>query len=51
MTSLANNTPYENPYPNTFLDVKFFTCKPIFKMFATHFKTKVMLNYDKIIFV
>ena len=28
-----------------------FICKPIFKMFAAHFRTKGMLTHDKIIFV
>ena len=28
-----------------------FICKPIFKIFAAHFRTKGMLNHDKIIFV
>ena len=28
-----------------------FICKPIFKLFATHFRTKAMLNHDQVIFV
>ena len=28
-----------------------FICKPIFKIFVAHFRTKGMLNHDKIIFV
>ena len=28
-----------------------FICKPIFKIFAAHFRIKGMLNHDKIIFV
>ena len=43
--------PMQNPIQKTFLDVNFFICELIFKIFAAHFRTKGILNNDKIIFV
>ena len=43
--------PMQNPYSKTFLHSEFFICKPIFKIFAAHFRTLGMLNHDKIILV
>ena len=51
MTFLANNFCMQKSLFKTFLDVNFFICKPIFKIFAAHFRTKGMLNHGKIIFV
>ena len=51
MTSLAHNFSMQKPLFNNILGVKFLFVKPIFKLFAAHFRTKGMLNHNKIIFV
>ena len=51
MTSLANNFSMQISLFKHIIGCKIFICKPIFKIFAAYFRTKRMLNHDKIIFV
>ena len=51
MTSLANNFSMQKSLFKHIFGREIFICKPIFKIFAAHFRTKGMLNHDKIIFV
>ena len=51
MTSLANNFSMQKYLFKHIVDVNFFICELIFKLFAAHFRTKGMPNHDKIIFV
>ena len=37
----------QNHYQKVFLDIKMFNCQSIFKIFAAHFRTKLVLNIDK----
>ena len=41
----------QNPYSKTFLDIKFLFVNRFSNFFAAHFRTKGMLNHNKIIFV
>ena len=50
MTSLANNFSMQKSLFEDIFGCQMFICKPIFKIFAAHFRTKGMLNHDKIIF-
>ena len=50
MIFLLSPLPMKNPYSEAFWTLNFI-CKSIFKIFAAHFRTKGMLNEDKIIFV
>ena len=50
MTSLANNFSMEKSLFKYIFGLLIFICKPIFKIFAAHFRTKGMLNHDEIIF-
>ena len=51
VTSLANNfSMWKSLFKNIF-PCYTFICNPIFKIFAAHFRTKGMLNHDKITFV
>ena len=51
LTSLANNFSMQNSIFKNSFGRKIFICKPIFKIFAAHFRTKGVLNHDKIIIV
>ena len=51
MTSLANNFSMQKSIFQTFLDVKFLFVNRFSICFAAHFRTKGMLNHDKIIFL
>ena len=51
MTSLANNFSMQKSLFKHIFGREIFICIPIFKIFAAHFRTKGMLNRDKIIFV
>ena len=51
MTSLANNFSMQKSLFKHIFGRYVFIRKPIFKFFAAHFRTKGMLNHDKIIFV
>ena len=51
MTSLANNFFMQKSIVKHIFGRYIFICKPIFKIFAALFRTKGMLNHDKIISV
>ena len=51
MTSLANNFSMQKSLFKHILDVKFLFVNQFSKFFEAHFRTKGMLNQDKIIFV
>ena len=51
MTSLADNFCMQKSLFKHIFERFIFICKSIFKIFAAHFRTKGMLNHDKIIFV
>ena len=50
MTSLANNFSMQKSLFEHIFGRLIFICKLIFNFFAAHFRTKGMLNHDKIIF-
>ena len=50
MTSLCNNFAMQKSLLKNIFGLLSFICKPIFKIFAAHFRTKGILNNDKIIF-
>ena len=51
MTSLANSFSTQKSLFRNIFGRLIFICKAIFKIFAAHFRTKGMLNHDKILFV
>ena len=51
MTFIADNFSMQKSLSKTLLDIKSFICKPIFKIFVAHFRTKGMLNHGKMIHV
>ena len=50
VTSLGNNFSMQKSLLRNIFGPYIFVCKPIFKIFAAHFRTKGILNNDKIIF-
>ena len=50
MTSLGNNISMQRSLLKNIFGCYIFICKPIFKIFAAHFRTKGIINNDKIIF-
>ena len=51
VTSLANNFFVQKSLFKNIFGLSLFICKPIFKIFAGHFRTKGVLKHYKIIFV
>ena len=50
MISLAYNFPMQNSLFKIIFECTIFNCEPIYTIFATHFRTKLVLNIDKKIF-